>query len=191
MAVPLSDEIRTALTAMQTRLKVTDANVRWVAPEAFHLTVAFLGDREASLRAPIEEACAKVVSQNSPFRVEVRGGSTFPKRGPGPLKTLWVGVSEGASAWKILARQAEESLAVFGVPPGNELVPHITLGRVKSEQNMTALRAAVAAEADTNCGAQIADRITLIQSFLNPDGATYQEVCSWPLGNDSSNSYGI
>jgi 2'-5' RNA ligase len=184
LAVPLSEEIRAALTEVQGRLKAANADVRWVTPESFHLTVAFIGDVDDSLLAPIEEACAGVAADAAAFRVRIRGGSAFPKRGP-VLKTLWVGVPEGAEEWKALARRAEEALRVFGVARGNELVPHITLGRVKGERNMDALRGAVSAEAETECGAQTADRMTLVQSFLNPSGAVYKDVRTWNLGSSN------
>jgi 2'-5' RNA ligase len=74
-------------------------------------------------------------------------------------------VTEGAEAWKTLVKRAEPELLPFGVPREGGLQPHITLGRVKSERNIDALRAAIAAEAGTDCGSQTATTLDLYRAF--------------------------
>jgi 2''-5'' RNA ligase len=180
VAVPLADEVRAALTDVQARLRAAGADVRWVEPKNFHLTVTFLGDLDDALLDDVQAACAAVAAETPPFRLRLRGASSFPKRGPA-IKTLWVGVPEGAEPWKALVKRAEPWFLPMGVAREGGLVPHVTLGRVKSEKNIDSLRAALAAEAETECGSQAADRIVLIQSFLDPAGATYEERAAWPL----------
>lgn len=180
LAIPLADEVRDKLSAVQARLKATGADVKWVEAENFHLTVAFLGDLSEALLPDIEAVCETLAEDATAFRVGVRGASYFPRRGP-QIKTLWAGVTEGAEEWKALARLAEEAFAPFGVARGPELVPHLTLGRVRTDREMGSLREAVAAEAETDCGAQNADEIALVQSFLDPRGATYKIVKTWKL----------
>lgn len=179
LAVPLEEPSRAALAAVQERLKAAEADVRWVEPENFHLTVAFLGDQTNGLLPDIEGVTSQVAADAKAFRIRVGGVSFFPKRGP--LKTLWVGLLDGADEWRTVTQAAEEAFAPFGVPPGNKLVPHITLGRVKSEQGMDRLRAALAADAGADCGTQRADRLQLVQSFLNPAGAAYGTLGKWIL----------
>ena len=179
-AIPLTDELRESLAGMQARLKAVDADVRWVEPENFHLTVVFLGDLEEALLGDVEAACAAIAAETAPFRLRLRGASSFPKNKP-VLKTLWAGVDEGAEPWKALVGRAEPWFTTMGVPREGGLMPHVTLGRVKSERGMGDLRAALAAEARAEIGAQVADRIVLIQSFLDRTGATYQERAAWSL----------
>ena len=179
LAITLPDDVRAALTEMQARLTAAGADVRWVVPENYHISVKFLGDQPEARLPEIEAVCADVASEARAFRFHVRGASAFPKRGP--LRTLWAGLSEGGEAWKALTLRAEEPLVAFGVAREGGLVPHITLGRVKSERGMDALRAALAAEAETGCGEGHADRLTLIQSVLDPRGAIYTPMRDWPL----------
>ena len=184
-AIPLEPEIREALAAVQARVRATDADVKWVEPENFHLTISFLGDQEESHLPDLSAIGESLAAHAQPFRFRVRGASSFPRKSP-LLKTLWVGVSEGAEEWKALVKRAEPELLPFGVPREGGLQPHITLGRVKSGRNLEALRAAVSAEANTDCGMQGAGTIELIQSFLDPRGATYKVLKSWRINETTS-----
>ncbi len=183
VAVELSDAVRAAVADLQARLKASGgqaAQVRWVEPVNFHLTVKFLGDLPETLLPNVEAACAEIAAGSSPFDFAVRGAGAFPKRA-GPLKTLWAGVDEkGTAAWKTLVQRAGPNFLPFGIAREGGLAPHVTLGRVKSatpEQDAV-LRAALAAEAQTDCGSQVAARLTLIQSTLDPRRAVYR-----PLGH--------
>jgi 2'-5' RNA ligase len=180
LAVPVAPDVREALAAMQARLKAGEPSVRWVEPANFHLTVKFLGDQDDDRLPEIEEVAAEVAAVTPAFTLTVRGAGAFPKRG-GPLKTLWAGVTEGKDEWRALALRAEEPLTAFGVVREGGLVPHVTLGRVKSAHGIDGLREALAAEAETDCGTQAADRLVLMRSMLDPRGAIYTPLAEWPL----------
>ena len=187
LAIELEDAVRAAVAALQARLRAEapDADVRWVEPANFHVTVKFLGEQPDARLSEIREVCAEVAAATPPFALGVRGAGAFPRRGP--LKTLWVGVGEGADAWRALARRAEAPLAPFGVPREGGLAPHVTLGRVKSGGGKDALRAALENEGDTDCGRQIAGHVTLIESRLDPRGAVYKNVDAWPFSRQATN----
>lgn len=177
-AIALEAEVREALAEVQSRLRATDADVKWVEPENFHLTVSFLGDHGESLLPDLSAVGEALAADTAPFRFRVHGASSFPRRSP-QLKTLLVGVTEGAEEWKAVVKCAEPELLPFGVPREGGLQPHITLGRVKSDRNLDALRAAISAESGTDCGAQTATTLELVQSFLDPRGATYKTLKTW------------
>jgi RNA 2',3'-cyclic 3'-phosphodiesterase len=182
-AIHLSDSVRAEVTAMQARLREAGADVKWVETENLHLTVKFLGDQEAALLPDIEAVGEAIANSAMPFRIQVRGASFFPKRGS--LKTLWAGVTDGADSWRALVRSAEEPLLPFGVAREGGLVPHITLGRVRSGWNSDELRAVLTRETETDCGGQDVTEIALIQSTLDPRGAIYRDIRRWPLGANS------
>jgi 2'-5' RNA ligase len=184
LAIHLAEDVRKSAAAMQERLKAAGADVRWVAPENLHLTVTFLGDLPDALLAEIEETCGEIAAGTTAFRFRVCGGSYFPRRAP-TVKTLWVGLIEGAEEWKALVRRAEGPLTAFGVPREGGLVPHITLGRVKGESGTAALRDALSQEAETDCGVQMAGELILMQRLLDPRGAVYRDVHRWKLANRS------
>lgn len=181
VAIPVAEDMRAALTAMQGRLRASGADVKWVEPENLHLTVKFLGDLETAQEDDIKAVCADLAANTTPFRISVGGASSFPVGRP-QIKTLLARVEgDGAKAWAEMVRRSEPGFAPFGVPREGGLKPHVTLGRVRSEKGLDALRAAVQAESTNTCGEQAADRIVLIQSTLDPRGATYEERGSWAL----------
>lgn len=180
VAIPLDGAIKTALCDAQNRLQGVGADVKWVEADALHLTVHFLGDIGEPLLLDIEAVCENLAQSTKAFRFVVRGLSVFPRRGP-LIKTIWAAVTEGADEWKTLAQTAEANLVPLGAAKANDLVPHLTLGRVKGEQKMDELKAAIVSESATDFGMQTAREIVLVQSFLNPGGALHQTVRRWDL----------
>jgi RNA 2',3'-cyclic 3'-phosphodiesterase len=183
LAIELPDALRAHLALMQERLQATLASstdVRWTPVEHLHLTVHFLGDLTSDVYSEVEESC-QMAADGPTFRFRAGGGSYFPKKGP--PKTLWVGLTQGADAWKTLVERTETPFALMGVPKNAGLVPHITLGRVKSAENVALLTEAMQAEAATDCGEAEATEITLIESFLLPTGAVHEKRRAWLLKN--------
>ena len=195
VAVPIEAAVRDALAVLQTRLvpMAEDAgiSVKWVEAENFHLTVAFLGDLSESIVPDVESACASLANEVAPFRVSVRGMSVFPKAaGRGDtakeVKTLWAGVQDEGKMWQAMMRRAEPHFVPFGAARDGGLVPHITLGRVKSlpqrkarteaDGDFSRLRSLIVSEAETELGVVSVDTLILMESRLDPRGATYREV---------------
>ncbi|MBC7807215.1 MAG: RNA 2',3'-cyclic phosphodiesterase [Akkermansiaceae bacterium] len=177
--LPLAPDIRDAVSTVQNRLIATGANIRWVEPENFHLTVSFIGDiADPSLLPEVATACASIAAETAPFRFRVTGVSVFPKRGD-VIKTVLLTVIDGAEPWKELVRRSEPWLSPFGAKREGGLAAHVTLGRVKGGENLPELKAAIEREAKTDCGEQIADRIILMESVLNIAPAAYTERGEW------------
>lgn len=175
----IAPDVRDAITAVQNRLRATGANLRWVEPENYHLTVSFIGDiADSSLLPEVSTACESIAAETTPFRFRVAGVSVFPKRGE-IIKTVFVSVTEGAEPWKELVQRSEPWLSPFGAKREGGLVGHITLGRVKGGENLPELKAAIKNEAKTDCGEQVADRIILMESVLNLATSAYTERGTW------------
>lgn len=177
--LPIAPDVRDAVTAVQNRLRDTGANIRWVEPENFHLTVSFIGDiADTSLLPEIATACEAIAAETAPFRFRVAGVSVFPKRGE-IIKTVFVSVTDGAEPWKQLVHRSEPWLSPFGAKREGGLVGHVTLGRVKGGGDLPELKVAIANEAKTDCGEQLADRLILMESVLNLASAAYIERGEW------------
>ena len=152
--------------------------VRWAKPENVHLTLKFLGDvREevlGDLRAALEEVCPK----HAPFDAELAGLGAFPSARR--ARVLWAGVGAGFEELRSLASDIDEALASIGFEREERpYTPHLTLGRVRGRPVSFDLLPKDAG------GPRFQVRCTeLVESTLTPEGAVYETVGAFALGED-------
>ena len=182
LAIELEDAVRDAVRSVRERWPVGAADVRWVSEENTHLTVVFLGEQDPAALPGIQEACTAIADATSPFRIAFAGVSGFPKRGP--LRTLFVELSEGGGAWRELVLRAEPWFVPMGVARNGGLVPHVTLGRVKSGGDDPILRAGMGPLSEEGFGGQSVTGLHLVHSVLDRSGATYRTVSFHGFGGD-------
>lgn len=144
---------------------------RFVPPENYHLTLAFLGDitesqAEAAMDA-VEEACAG----QPPITLEPHGLGCF---GRGRAATLWLGFSTTPQLEE-LADRTRRALTARGLAfDGKPFRPHLTLAR--------AARLPQGPLPDLPFPAQTEARlVTLLKSTLHKEGATYKPLYSVEL----------
>ena len=71
-------------------LREEDLPVRWVDPDAYHVTLKFLGDVRPEKVTDIEEALGRVANSTAPFELDLGGFGAFPTiRNP---RVVWLGV---------------------------------------------------------------------------------------------------
>jgi len=170
VALELSEEIRGGLQQLLARLERVRADVRWVRAEGMHLTLKFVGEVPPEKLPPIEQALGAVNSA-APVQVRFRGLGFFP--GPRRPRVVWVGV-EASDNMAPLAAQVEAELEPLGIAREKRAyVPHLTLGRFKSDARLPRLQEEIAALGEVELGGLEAKSFTLFQSKLTPGGAVY------------------
>jgi 2'-5' RNA ligase len=180
LALELEPAVRDCVGSVRSRWPSGSADVRWTEPENFHLTVVFLGEQDPVALPGIQEACDTVASETSPFRIEFAGASGFPKHGP--LRTLFVPLVVGADAWRELVERAEPWFVPMGVARNGGLVPHLTVGRVKSGGDDPELRAGLESLSGVSFGGHDVVGMSLVHSVLDRSGATYRTVSEHRFG---------
>ena len=132
IAIELDEELKADLQRVQDRLReqVAPRSVRWVRPEAIHLTLKFLGDTPAGEGGGSQGCACQAAAQVSPFRFTVGGLGCFPNtRRP---RVVWVGLQEPTGALARLRDAVEAQVAPLGFPTETRpFRPHLTLGRVQ------------------------------------------------------------
>ena len=184
VAVDLDDVVRTevaaAIEALRARYERRRGapQVRWVSPDRLHLTLLFVGHVPADTAQQI--ATRLTVPFDSPaFDIALGGLGTFPATG-GP-RVVWLGISEGAAALQVVAREVAARLAdVEFRREERPFSPHLTLARFK-ERGHASDREALLAERVRPAGRWRIDRVTLYQSRLSSKGAAYVPVTVAPL----------
>jgi 2'-5' RNA ligase len=185
VAVELNDACRRALAGAAEALREATPGVRWVRPEAMHLTLKFIGElAEPDLPAAFERL-GEVAAEGRPFTMEVAGVSGFPRRGK--PRVIHVGVEEPNGALMDLQAAVEEALAdELGVAPERRrYVPHVTLGRVKDRRRCPSVAEIAGLLDDQQFGRVEVDRFVLMMSELRPTGAVYTPLHTFPLGTSS------
>jgi RNA 2',3'-cyclic 3'-phosphodiesterase len=134
IGVEIGDAVRANAESLQQALARTGADVNWVPPENLHITLLFLGDVDDRDLAQLCRAVAKAVKGEPPFPLRVSGVGAFPN--PRRPKTLWAGITDGTAEMVRLHGLIEKPLLDLGAYRREEraYTPHLTLGRVKSEE---------------------------------------------------------
>lgn len=175
IAIELPEEIRSALAALQEKLKASGADVKWVEPQNIHLTLKFLGDIDDELREKIGAALCEVAASNQPFQAAVGLCGAFPNMDY--PRVIWVGISEGDTQTKKIARELEDKLSKLGIAKEERAFAcHITIGRVRSPSGKKNLTRALADQAQNLAKLKPLfniSKLTLFKSTLSSKGPVY------------------
>ncbi len=175
VALDLSPEVRTALTAVQEQARRLRVRVGWVKPENLHITLAFLGEIPHEAAPALARGLGEAVREIAPFPFETAGVGWFGGNRP---RVLWAGITPGPGADRIAALAAAVRTAVraAGYPDDEKetFTPHATLGRLRPGDDpgplMTFLEKRHAA---TVFGTTEAGSIRLMRSVLGSNGPEY------------------
>lgn len=174
-----------ALTGLQAA--APPGTVRWVQPEAMHLTVKFFGDVESARLPAVETALAEAAASAQPLWLRLAGLGVFPHaRRP---QVIWAGVQGEVDNLQALQADLEARTTVLGfAPEGRAYKPHLTLGRVRGDLrpvDQQRLLQHLAAKQQEAFGEFEADKLTLMRSDLRPAGPVYTRLFAAPLGERS------
>jgi RNA 2',3'-cyclic 3'-phosphodiesterase len=161
-------------------LRTSRQDLRWTSREAWHVTLAFLGQVDQTAAARLLPRLERAARRHRSFRLAFSGAGAFPA--PHRANVLWSGLSGDRGALARLAESVAAGASRAGAPPPDKrrhFQPHLTLARCRLPADVTEL---VAALASYQGQAWTADRVHLVCSRL---GATeqprYSTLASWPL----------
>lgn len=186
VALDIDAGIRQRIAEFSELLRATAPGVRWVGPEAFHVTLQFLGETQK-----VEETRNALHGvKSSPIDLDFRGAGFFPShKAP---RVLWVGI-EADTRFRELVTAIGQALAPLGFErDAGPYRPHLTLARsgsgrprpVRGEHTVPALQQ-VRAKLETmpapEFGTMTAREFYLYESKLSPAGARYTKVARYLL----------
>lgn len=176
-ALDLPDDVRDVVTAWRAPLLKADPRLlRPVAPEALHVTLCFLGQRDASEAEAIGGAMVGAVVDERLDDLALADPLWLPRRAP---RVLAVGLLDGSGALGRLQARVSAALTAGGwfEPEARPFLPHVTVARVRSRGNERAAR--TLAEATLPPLPPLAfdgAAVTLYRSHLGPGGARYEPL---------------
>lgn len=171
VALDLPAAARDALTEWQAEaLAGRDAELRAVAPEALHITLAFIGSRPEGEIEAIGEALADAAGGLVAPRLEPKGVNPIPPRRP---RLFAVDLADPDGAATALQAKVSEALEGGGFykPEERPFWPHVTVARVKKGAHVRRAPSPPPAAEPF-----VAREVVLYRSRLHPHGARYEPL---------------
>ena len=160
--------------------RATRLDLRWTSQEAWHVTLAFLGQVDEAGAARLLPRLERAARRHHEIVLAFAGAGAFPS--PGRANVLWSGISGDRGALARLAESVAAGASRAGASPpdrGRRFQPHLTLARCRTPADVTELVEALGCYQGQPW---TADRLHLVRSRL---GATehprYTSLASWPL----------
>jgi 2'-5' RNA ligase len=155
VALNLPDEERARLYDATAALRQAGLPVRWVARDALHLTLEFLGEVAEPGVGAIQSALERLAAGHERLTLAIGGVGAFPStRRP---RVVWLGIRPAPELLS-LQRGVEAALEPLGFPG--------------FEQAAEAVRYGATVEVRS---------VDLMRSHLGPTGARYERIAAAPL----------
>jgi RNA 2',3'-cyclic 3'-phosphodiesterase len=184
VAIAPPPEVLDELDRLAAPLRAARDDLRWTSREAWHVTLAFLGEVHESSLPDLLIRLERAARRHHDIRLAVSGAGAFPT--PHRANVLWSGLSGDRRSLANLAASVTAGARRAGATPrdkGRRFEPHLTLARCRLPADVSGI---VAALASCQGPAWHADRIHLVRSQLPEPGRAgtrprYATVAWWPL----------
>lgn len=155
-------------------LRDAHPELRWVAAERWHLTLAFYGEVPDDDVAGLAQRAGRRVAGQRALDLRFAGAGRFGGQ------VLWVGVAGDRTPLRELAERA--------APQDRPYRPHLTIARAREGRTGTGRRIRGSADLaplvtrlrEYDGPGWRADAVHLVRSHLGPH-PTYEDVAAWPL----------
>ena len=181
VAVPAhaADELDGAVAS----LRPSWPGLRWTGRDAWHVTLAFLGEVNETVSARLMPRLERAAARHPCLPVALGGAGAFPSAAR--ARVLWTGVGGETRGLAALAASVGAGARRAGAPPaeeGRRFQPHLTLARCREPVDARPLVDSLSGYIGTTW---TASQIYLIRSHLpggRPhDRPRYETLGSWPL----------
>lgn len=182
IGLDVGNDIRNRVTDLQAALAADGADVKWVEPENLHVTLLFLGELDDRDLLTVCRTLSSAARREPPFPLRVSGVGAFPT--PRRPKVIWAGITDGADSLVRLHTAIETPLLDIGAYRREEraFTPHLTLGRVKGEENSNLIAAELPKRLSWDGGQTMIDELLVFTSELRRNGPEYTVVARAALG---------
>ncbi len=180
IALPLPPAVTAYLGRVSQELSADwpDGWVRWVRPQAMHITLRFLGESTPQQLTTLTARLIPLVQAQPGVTLRLAALGCFPNaRRP---RVIWAGVQGEVAPLEKLAGQIEAVVTAGGwTPEPRSFQAHITLGRMRPERQPPGVRLP-AGQLLTPQTIPV-DAIHLMRSDLRPEGPQYTLLHTFPL----------
>lgn len=178
MAIALPPEAASELDEVVAPLRPSWPELRWTGVDAWHLTLAFLGEVDEVVTGRLAHRMTNAARRHTPLSLSLAGAGAFPvaKR----ARVLWTGIEGDLEGLGRLADSVAAGARKAGAAPADSrrgYQPHLTLARFRAPADVSSLVDRLNSFAGTPW---VASEIYLIHSRLGAH-PRYEVLGSWPL----------
>lgn len=161
------------------RQSLRHEQIKWVEEHNIHITLKFFGDTEEQRIPAIGGVLRSISSSSPPVVLRLSGlgifGSAYAPR------VVWTGIEPYEEVAKLM-KQVHEGLRPAGFEPDRQnLVPHLTLGRVKFLKDKILFSRAIEQFKSISSLPITVGEIILYESILRREGPTYIALEKFPF----------
>ena len=153
--------------------------IKWVEEHNIHITLKFFGETDERRIPGIVEMLRRRATETTRFSLRLKGlgifGSSYAPR------VIWVGLEPYTDLVKLM-KNVHDDMAGLGFERDRQnLVPHLTLGRVKSLRDKVLFQRTLDRYRDLSSEERVMQEIILYESVLRPQGPVYTALERLPL----------
>ncbi|MBI1869739.1 MAG: RNA 2',3'-cyclic phosphodiesterase [Chlamydiae bacterium] len=176
IAIELPQTLQNEIAHFIEPLRKQVRGARWIPLQNLHLTLKFLGEVPEIDILKIKNCMEEVIREENfqPFKLQFSKIGGFPTlKSP---RVIWLGVSIGEEVLSKITSSLEGSLELLGYPKKDRpYQAHLSLGKVKDPKQFWGVEKFELIHKTSFAGFSVGV-ISLLQSFLGRDGASYEKV---------------
>ncbi len=174
-----SDEVIDNVKSVQSLIRESGVDARYVDAKSLHFTVRFLGETSDETIERVKKVLLDVKARK--VKVQYRGIGVFP--GGDRINVVWLGVENRCKdELRSIADEVNRAIFSFGFQSRGTFQPHVTIARIKSSKNREKLLSLIDEHTDQIFGEETLDYVRLKKSVLTPNGPIYDDLLSIRLG---------
>ncbi len=169
-SVATTNALSVAVETLARRARDARAELRWVAPTTYHVTLKYLGWAQPEIVPALIDTLEAAIAGTPRFVIRAGKLGGFPTLDAATV--LWAGV-EISAALTELAGKVDRAMVGLGFPAeARPFVPHITIARTETR----VLRDLVLPVSEQMFSETKVDGITLIETETRSQGSVYSDV---------------
>lgn len=158
----------------QLKTELRHEKIKWVEEHNIHLTLKFLGETDEEQIPLINAGLEKIAGKTSSFSFILKTlgifGSSYEPR------VIWTGI-EPYEQLVVLMKRVHETMRGVGFEPDRQnLVPHLTLGRIKFLKDRHLFQDVLERYCGIESNELKADSMILFESILKKEGPEYRAL---------------
>jgi 2'-5' RNA ligase len=156
--------------------------IKWVEEQNIHITLKFFGETDEKLIPDIIRIMEKVATGRKPFSMSLQKlgifGSSYEPR------VIWTGIEPYRDIADIMKAIHSEMKTIGFEPDRQNLVPHLTLGRIKSLVDKQLFQKTLERYKEIASREMVVDSFVLFESILRKEGPEYHAVNVVKMSNE-------